>query len=248
MKIAFPIIIFSCFSVLSFAQKIPCEELMQMPLGNYIFSQDEDSMRLVVENLEFCDFDDFERERVLLSTFINSMLQKKGKYATVQDLYDVVLEFRQLDDYEATKALSKKQLLFKQKYFQEEVTNENWKKGKFLINELFGFDEVDLDEVINPLFEEKGNQLDITYGYLLNDIKIYIKNKYHLSKIAKRDSSDFDFGDEFYLFPSMNYDVRIQNIDKTKPTLVYFYGYGAVNCNKLNDNTFHNFHLLIVCA
>jgi hypothetical protein len=240
MKIIFQIILFLCVSISLAAQKITCEELMKLPFGKYLMNDEEDSLKLIIANLEHCDFEDFERETVLLSVFIQTTMVAKGENTTVQDLYNEVLTFRQSDEYEAVKAFAEKQRSFNQDYLSKKITRRNWKKGQPLISELFGFEKMELNTFINPLFEKQGKKLDLTYGYFLADFKTYMNSKYHLSNAAKRDSTDFDFGSDFYPFPSMNYDIRISNIDVTKPTLIYFYGYGAVNCQKLNENAFGN--------
>ncbi|MGB1120431.1 MAG: hypothetical protein ACPG3Z_00435 [Saprospiraceae bacterium] len=98
MKIIFQIILFLCVSISLAAQKITCEELMKLPFGKYLMNDEEDSLKLIIANLEHCDFEDFERETVLLSVFIQTTMVTKGENTTVQDLYNEVLTFRQSDE------------------------------------------------------------------------------------------------------------------------------------------------------
>jgi hypothetical protein len=241
MKKTIQIVLLLCFSISLSAQKISCAELMKMPFGKYLYENDGTSLALVLNELENCGVEKYELDMSILQIFISNIVGEKGEAATVQDLYDEILIFRQQNDSKEVKAIYKKRELLKNEYKTKLVTETNWIEGKSLICTILGLDEVELEIFANTLFEEKGEALDINYERFIQDYQKHIKEKFHLSKVAKRDTSDFDFGDSFYLFPSMDYFERKKSVEYVNRLfLVYFYGYGAVNCAKLNDHSFHN--------
>ncbi|MFK7949333.1 MAG: hypothetical protein AB8G11_17205 [Saprospiraceae bacterium] len=243
MKTILQIIILLCVSISLSAQKITCEELMKLPLGQYLFENNDDALLKVFNNLEKCGVEKYELDLSLLSIFIANISGEKGREATVQDLYNEILIFRQQNDTEKIKVSNERRETFYKTYNQKIVTKANLKEGKSLICEVFSFDETEFETFTNSLFEAESEKLDINYLILIEQYQTYVKENYHLSKVAKRDSTDFDFGDKTG-FPSMNYFARtVQNLYSNKPTLIYFYGYGTVNSAKLNDDIFHNIEL-----
>lgn len=241
MKKTVQIILLLCISMSLSAQKYTCEELMKLPLGKYLYENDGTSLALILNELENCGVEKYELGESILQIFISNIIGEKKEAATVQDLYDEILIFRKQNNSEEIKIRQEKEAQFHKEYGSKILSNEDWKNVKPLICDLFNLDEIELETFVNTFFEEKGEELNINYGSLIEAYQKHIKAKFHLSKVAKRDSTDFDFGDSFYLFPSMDYFERKRNTeDINRFFLVYFYGYGAVNCEKLNDNSFHN--------
>lgn len=241
MKNNILILLLLCFSISLSAQKTSCEELMKKPLGKYLYQNDGASLALVLNELENCGVEKYELDMSILQIFISNIAGEKGEAATVQDLYDEILIFRKQNETEEVKEIYKKRELLEKEYKTKTVTKTNWIEGKSLLCTILGLDEVELEIFANALFEEKGADLNMNYERLVQDYQKHIKEKFHLSKVAKRDTTDFDFGDSFYLFPSMDYFERKKSAEyDNRLFLIYFYGYGVVNCEKLNDNTFGN--------
>ena len=240
MKKTVQIILLLCISMSLSAQKYTCEELMKLPLGKYLYENDGTSLALILNELENCGVEKYELGESILQIFISNIIGEKKEAATVQDLYDEILIFRKQNNSEEIKIRQEKEAQFHKEYGSKILSNEDWKNVKPLICDLFNLDDIELETFVNTLFEEKREELNINYGSLIEAYQKHIKAKFHLSKVAKRDSTDFDFGDSFYLFPSMDYFERRNKITGDKLILIYFYGYGVVNCEKLNDNVFYS--------
>lgn len=238
MKIIFQITLFLCFSFSMFAQEISCNQLMKLPLGKYLYDSNSDSVLFVMNNLERCGFESFEVEHSIISIFISNIVGEKGGAATVQDLYDEVLIFRRQNNAEEIKHDLVKKEIFYKKYNTKTITTENWANGKSLLVDVFAFDETDLETYKITL---SNNNSTITYETFLTDFEIYLKEKYHLSKVAKSNPTDFDFNTNRTIneFPLMDYFERKKDVTG-KLTLVYFYGHGVINCTKLNESSFYN--------
>lgn len=241
MKTIIQISFLLLFSISLSAQKTSCEELMKKPLGKYLYGNDDGALVKVINQLENCGVEKYELDMSILSIFISNIAGEKGEAATVQDLYDEILIFRKQNESGEIKIRQEREQKFHKEHGATIMTQENWKVMKPLIADLYELDKMELETFANTLLEQKGADLNINYGTFVQICQKNIRDKFHLSKLAKRNATDFDYDDSFYLFPSMDYFKRRAAVkDLNGLFLVYFYSYDAVNCEKLNENTFYN--------
>lgn len=168
---------------------------------------------------------DFFSQGPMLATMMISILNTAKEDITYQQVFDKIMEFKQVPEYEKTIQLYK----ISNELLQKKVTIKNWESDKLLLNEL----ELSSDTVENIRLMVLTNlDPNKTYADLLKEEQ---KKKASLEKMKINELKDSK--DIFTNLGNVNYDDLLKkSIELKKPLLLYFTGYACVNCRKIEHN------------
>ena len=202
-----------CEKILSQEIKLDFVEKSDLDILNNTFSKLKDC------GLENIDVETFAKGPILATLLIQLTNENDGK-VTYQNLFDKIMEFKKTPEYVKNIELVKTS----NELFERKAVIKNWENDKVLFEKLNT--PSDIVDKIYLLVQQNSNP-NKTYAELFKDLE-----DENLSKNEEKNKTEYN--GIFKNLGNVNYeDLLKKSIESNKPLLLYFTGYGCVNCRKM---------------
>lgn len=206
-----------------------CEKILKKEIN--LIPNDTDNLKRFIEDfslLKNCGLDDGDIEVFssgpILGTILVELASNKESDSklTFQKLYDKVLEFKETEEYELTKAT----ILVSNDLSKRPANIDNWQEDKILLQKLQVPSDF-IDEFHNYLKEHSNPEK--TYKQVFADFQETKKPKKSETKPTEK-----EYDGIFKNAGNVDYDDLLnESIELKKPLLLYFTGYACVNARKI---------------
>lgn len=205
-----------CDKILSQEIKLDFTEKSDLDILNNTFSKLQDC------GLEKIDIETFTKGPILATLLIQITNENSGK-VTYQNLFDKIKEFKKTPKYVKNTKLVKTS----NELLERKAIIKNWGDDKVLFEKLNT--PSDIVDKIYLLVQQNSNP-NKTYAELFKDLE-----DENLSKNKEKDKKEYN--GIFKNLGNVNYeDLLNKSIELNKPLLLYFTGYGCVNCRKMEHS------------
>lgn len=213
-----------------------CEKILKKEIN--LIPNDTDNLKRFIENfslLKNCGLDDGDIEVFssgpVLGTILVELASNKetDSKLTFQKLFDKVLEFKETEEYELTKAT----ILVSNDLSKRPANIDNWQEDKILLQKL-QVPPAFIDEFHNYLKEH--SDAEKTYKQVFADFQETKKTKESETKPTKKEYEGI-----FNNAGNVDYDDLLnESIELKKPLLLYFTGYACINARKIEHYVLSN--------
>jgi len=205
-----------CEKILSQEIKLDFVEKSDLDILNNTFSKLKDC------GLENIDVETFAKGPILATLLIQLTNENDGK-VTYQNLFDKIKEFKKTPEYVKNIELVKTS----NELFERKAVIKNWENDKVLFEKLNT--PSDIVDKIYLLVQQNSNP-NKTYAELFKDLEDENLNK-------NEEKNKTEYNGIFKNLGNVNYeDLLKKSIESNKPLLLYFTGYGCVNCRKIEHS------------
>ncbi|WMX15907.1 hypothetical protein [Aureispira sp. CCB-E] len=214
-------------SIIFTSEAQPCKDLLNEKMDpNDILSLQENLIKLL--DCKEYNIDEYDLQKGILGMLLIQLSMEKEEPLTFRDLTKKYDELKSTEEYQKQREIYFKSIELASK----KVEIKNWHKDKKLLLEL-GVEEAECNKIegfIKESFEKTGEELIITYEELFEAYR----KKYPPPTL--KDIHPLD--DTGYLIENDFEENLIRAKKENKLVLVYFNGFGAINCRKMEENVF----------
>jgi hypothetical protein len=212
-----------------------CETVLNTPIAPYLKTGNRDSLLSLIQSLLHCGLDSFDLQPFFLGiTMVQAVSDTDNP--VVRDVYDKIILLKETQPYREARQRYEKLNAIAVRILDQPVSMENWPgirkeiAGTLHDNNLLDRVETFLSEKL----EEDGESATLTYGSMFDEFNAYEQETFMLSSLAPENTKST--GATSDVLASMDFDQALAESDTTKPILLYFNGFGAVNCRKMETS------------
>ncbi len=227
---------FCFFLSLSAQPSIECDKVLNTPIASYLEPGSQDSLFSLMQSLLHCGLDSFDLQPFFLGITIIQAISSDKDIPVVRGVYNEIMALKQTETYRESRLRYEKLNALATRILDQPVSAENWPDIKSEIaGALNDNDLLDrMETFLSEKLEEDGESTALTYGRLFEEFNAYEQETFLFSKLAPENTErTLSAGD---LPASMDFDQALAESDTTKPILLYFNGFGAVNCRKMESS------------